>query len=37
MGIVFDLDEAAREQLSQVIRELEDALLKGGLSGPIVE
>lgn len=37
MGIVFDLDDAAREQLSQVIRELEDALLKGSLPGPIIE
>jgi Tfp pilus assembly protein PilZ len=37
MGIVFDLDDAAREQLAQVIRELEDALLKGSLPGPIIE
>ncbi len=37
MGIVFDLDDAAREQLAQVVRELEDALLKGSLPGPIIE
>jgi hypothetical protein len=37
MGIVFDLDDAAREQLAQVIRELEDALLEGSLPGPIIE
>jgi Tfp pilus assembly protein PilZ len=37
MGIVFDLDDAAREQLAQVIRELEDALEKGALPAPLVE
>lgn len=37
MGIVFDLDDSAREQLAQVVRELEDALLKGSLPGPIIE
>jgi Tfp pilus assembly protein PilZ len=37
MGIVFDLDEASREQLAQVIRELEDALEKGALPSPLVE
>jgi Tfp pilus assembly protein PilZ len=37
MGIVFDLDEAQREALLAVIKELEDALLKGGLPGPAIE
>jgi Tfp pilus assembly protein PilZ len=37
MGIVFDLDDSAREQLAQVVRELEDALLRGSLPGPIIE
>jgi Tfp pilus assembly protein PilZ len=37
MGIVFDLDDASREQLAQVIRELEDALEKGSLPNPLVE
>lgn len=37
MGIVFDLDEAQREALLAVIKELEDALMKGGLPGPALE
>jgi Tfp pilus assembly protein PilZ len=37
MGIVFDLDDAGREQLQAVIRELEAALLEGSLPEPAVE
>ena len=37
MGIVFELDDGAREQLVQVIKELEEALLKGSLPPPIIE
>ena len=37
MGIVFDLDDGAREQLAQVIREIEEALERGVLPLPIVE
>jgi hypothetical protein len=37
MGIVFDLDDAAREQLAQVIKELEEQLLKGSLPPPLIE
>lgn len=37
MGIVFDLDDAAREQLHAVIKELEDALEQNQLPEPIVE
>ena len=37
MGIVFDLDEATREQLNAVIREIEEALEKGVLPSPLVE
>jgi Tfp pilus assembly protein PilZ len=37
MGIVFDLDDAQREALLAVIKELEDALMKGGLPGPALE
>lgn len=37
MGIVFDLDEAAREQLTQVIKELEEQLLEGSLPPPLIE
>ncbi len=37
MGIVFELDDAAREQLVQVIKELEEALLQGSLPPPIIE
>ncbi|HET9992500.1 MAG TPA: PilZ domain-containing protein, partial [Kofleriaceae bacterium] len=37
MGIVFDLDEGQREALLAVIKELEDALLNGGLPGPALE
>lgn len=37
MGIVFDLDDGAREQLAQVIKEIEDALEKGVLPPPIIE
>ena len=37
MGVVFDLDDAAREQLQAIVRELEDALEKGDLPEPSVE
>ena len=37
MGIVFDLDDATREQLNAVIREIEEALEKGVLPSPLVE
>lgn len=37
MGIVFDLDDASREQLHGVIQELEDALDKNELPDPLVE
>jgi len=37
MGIVFDLDDATREQLAAVIKEIEDALEKGVLPTPVVE
>jgi Tfp pilus assembly protein PilZ len=37
MGIVFDLDDNAREQLAQVIKEIEDALEKGALPTPSIE
>jgi Tfp pilus assembly protein PilZ len=37
MGVVFDLDDATREQLHQVIRELEMALEKNALPDPLVE
>ncbi|MBV8761958.1 MAG: PilZ domain-containing protein [Deltaproteobacteria bacterium] len=37
MGIVFDLDDATREQLAAVIKEIEDALEKGVLPVPVVE
>ena len=37
MGIVFDLDEAQREALVTVIKELEEALVKGALPGPALE
>jgi hypothetical protein len=37
MGIVFDLDDTSREQLHQVIRDLETALEKNALPDPIVE
>jgi Tfp pilus assembly protein PilZ len=37
MGIVFDLDDNAREQLAQVIKEIEDALEKGALPTPAIE
>ena len=37
MGIVFDLDDGAREQLAQVIKEIEDALEKGALPVPTIE
>jgi Tfp pilus assembly protein PilZ len=37
MGIVFDLDDATREQLAAVIKEIEDALEKGVLPSPVVE
>jgi Tfp pilus assembly protein PilZ len=37
MGIVFDLDDATREQLVAVIKDIEEALEKGALPGPLVE
>jgi Tfp pilus assembly protein PilZ len=37
MGIVFDLDDAQRESLTSVIKELEEALEKNQLPDPIVE
>jgi len=37
MGIVFELDDAAREQLVQIVKELEEALLQGALPPPIIE
>ena len=37
MGIVFDLDDSQREALHAVIKELEDALLKGMLPAPSLE
>jgi Tfp pilus assembly protein PilZ len=37
MGIVFDLDDAAREQLHVVMTELEAALEQGALPTPVVE
>jgi uncharacterized protein (TIGR02266 family) len=37
MGIVFDLDDATREQLASVIKELEDALEANSLPDPVVE
>ena len=37
MGIVFDLDDATREQLNAVIREIEEALAKGVLPSPLIE
>jgi Tfp pilus assembly protein PilZ len=37
MGIVFDMDDATREQLQAIVRELEEALDKGDLPEPAVE
>ncbi len=37
MGVVFDLDDAQREQLQAVIKELEEALLENALPDPVVE
>lgn len=37
MGIVFDLDDAARDQLHEVVRELEDQLHAGKLPSDTVE
>ena len=37
MGIVFDLDDAQREQLHSVIKELEEALEENKLPEPIIE
>ena len=37
MGIVFDLDEAARDQLAEIVRELEDQLHAGTLPTSTVE
>lgn len=36
MGVVFELDDAQRESLAGVIKELEDALEKGSLPPPTV-
>ncbi len=37
MGIVFDLDDAQREQLLEVMKELEEQLRAGGLPPPNIE
>ena len=37
MGIVFDLDDAARDQLTEIVRELEDQLHAGKLPTDTVE
>ena len=37
MGIVFDLDDAQREALQSVMKELEEALEKGALPNPTIE
>jgi Tfp pilus assembly protein PilZ len=37
MGIVFDLDDAAREHLQQVIKELEDLMEANQLPDPVIE
>jgi hypothetical protein len=37
MGVVFDLDDAQRETLAAVIKELEEALEKGALPMPATE
>jgi len=37
MGVVFDLDEAQRELLQAVIKELEDQLEKNELPEPVIE
>jgi Tfp pilus assembly protein PilZ len=37
MGVVFDLDDATREQLHAVIRELEAALAGNALPDPVLE
>ncbi len=37
MGIVFDLDEAGREHLQAVIRELEELLEKNELPDPVID
>ena len=37
MGIVFDLDDAARDQLTEIVRELEDQLHTGKLPTDSVE
>jgi Tfp pilus assembly protein PilZ len=37
MGVVFDLDDAQRESLAGVIKELEAALESGTLSGPVTD
>ncbi|HMG54963.1 MAG TPA: PilZ domain-containing protein [Kofleriaceae bacterium] len=37
MGIVFDLDDAARDQLAEIVRELEDQLISGKLPTGAVE
>jgi hypothetical protein len=37
MGIVFDLDDAARDRLAEIVRELEAQLLAGKLPTGAVE
>jgi hypothetical protein len=37
MGIVFDLDDGARAQLADVIRDLEGALARNALPDPVVD
>jgi Tfp pilus assembly protein PilZ len=37
MGIVFDLDDAQREQLHEIVKDLEDKLTRGDLPEPLVE
>ncbi len=37
MGIVFDLDEASRDLLQSIVKELEDALESNALPDPVVE
>ena len=37
MGIVFDLDDSQRAQLTEIVKELEAKLHEGGLPGDTVE
>jgi hypothetical protein len=37
MGIVFDIDDASREQLQSALKELEDALDQNALPDPVIE